>query len=198
MFSWVSLLVFSGGGWEKKRKQAARFISGSSNSHCSLLPICFYLQELRGTIAFAVLSGVCGRHENQNKAHVGKQNTVGHFLNHNIGFDPDPWVESELTDVLNVQHCGCEYENTCVLKVESRWRGLYDAEQKRKWMRLSVEVEIITNILISYTFEGILSWHIELWCSCGISGFESGFTFFVLSLFFFLITIASGQNKIDF
>ncbi len=80
MFSWVSLLVFSGGGWEKKRKQAARSISGSSNSHCSLLPICFYFQELRGTIEFAVLSGVFGRHENQNKAHVGLETKHGWTL----------------------------------------------------------------------------------------------------------------------
>lgn len=68
---------------EKKRKQAARSISGSSNSHCSLLPICFYFQELRGTMALVVLSGVCGRHENQNKAHVRLE--TKHFRNHNMG-----------------------------------------------------------------------------------------------------------------
>lgn len=111
-----------------------------------------------------------------------KQNTVGHFLNHNIGFDPDP----ELIRTDRCLKCATLWLWIWkrVWKVESRWWGLYDAEQMSKWMKLSVEVEISTNILISYTFEGILSWHIELWCSCGKSGFESGFKFFVLSLFF--------------
>lgn len=77
MFSSLSLLVFSEGEREKKRKRrsAARSISGSSNSHCSLLPICFYFQELRGTIELAVLSGVCSHRENQNKCVKLKQNT---------------------------------------------------------------------------------------------------------------------------
>lgn len=68
MFSSLSLLVYSEGeGKKRTRCSAARSISGSSNSHCSLLPICFYFQELRGTIELAVLSGVCSHRENQNK-----------------------------------------------------------------------------------------------------------------------------------
>lgn len=53
---------------ERERKErtcpsTVRSISRSSNSHCSLLPICFYFQELQRTMA---LVGPSGARKNQN------------------------------------------------------------------------------------------------------------------------------------